>query len=120
MPAGRMPGHAYSLQIELSQTVLLMSVEQAVGAAKVFKRPRPSATGVSHAPIFHVPRCHTDLLECVAKVPRVGEVILRAPIAAMYEEDNRMRPFSRRQTHINKLAGVLSVRHAQIRIGRLL
>jgi hypothetical protein len=56
----------------------------------------------------------------VTKVARVCEVIFGAPVAAVDEEDDRMRALASGKADIDELIWVLAVRDSQVRIGRFL
>src|SRR5262249_16202258 len=97
-----------------------MPIEKTVRAAQVFKRARPSTAGISHATVLNVPCSNANLLQRIAEMAGVDQVILRAPIAAGNKQENWMWSFCRGQTHVNKLVFVLAVWNAQVRIRRLL
>ena len=109
-----MAGDAEFFQIEPGDRVILVFAQRVVGAADVFKRSGPSAAGISHATVFHIPGCDAGLLERVAKMSCVSEVVFRAPVAAVDEEDDGMWAFSRGKARVDELIGVLAVRKTQI------
>src|SRR5215472_16184125 len=112
----RVAGDAKAFQIEPRERVLLVSIEQAIRAAKVFKSTRPSTASIAHTTVLYVPACDAGLLQCIAEMAGISEIIFRAPIAAMNEENNWMGPFSRGQAHVDKLVFILSVLKPQIGI----
>lgn len=48
----------------------------------------------------------------------VGEIVFRAPVTAVNEERDRMRPIAFGHAHIQKLIRILTISEAQIGIGR--
>jgi len=92
----------------------------AVGAADVFKCSWPSAAGIAHATVFHVPGCDAGFRERVAKMSGIREIVFGAPVAAVDEEDDGMWAFSRGKARVDELIGVLAVRKTQIGPGRFL
>src|SRR5258708_20410558 len=90
-----------------------------VGGAYVLESGRPSAPRISHPPILHVPARNACLVERIAEVARVAEIVLGSPVAAMYEEQDRMRALARRHAEIDKLVRVGSVRRAQVGVWSL-
>jgi hypothetical protein len=115
-----MAGDAELFQIEPGDGIILVLAQCVVGAADVFKRSGPSAAKVSHATIFHVPGCDAGIFQRVAKMAGVSKVVLGAPEAAVDEEDDGMRAFSGGESRVDELIWVLSVRKAQIGLGRFL
>ena len=113
-------GDAELFQIEPGDGIILVLAQSAVGAADVLKRTGPSAAGISHTPVFHVPGCDAGIFQRVAKMTGVREVVFRTPEAAVDEEDDGMRAFSGGKARVNKLIGVLAVRKTQIGLGRFL
>jgi len=53
-------------------------------------------------------------------VSGVSEIVFRAPVTAVNEEDDGMRTFAGGNANVDKLTWVLAVREAQIRLGRFL
>jgi len=113
-------GDAELFQVEPGDGIILVFAQSAVGAADVFKRSGPSAAGISHATVFHVPGCDAGIFQRVAEMTGVREVVFRTPEAAVDEENDGMRAFSGGKARVNKLIGVLAVRKAQIGLGRFL
>jgi hypothetical protein len=60
-------------------------------AVDVFKRPRPTATGIAHTPIFHIPCRHADSSQSGTEMASVSEVVPGAPEAAMKEDYERVK-----------------------------
>src|SRR5579859_54560 len=118
--SGRVAGDAELFQVEPGDGIVLMFAQCTVGAADVFKRSGPSAAGIAHATVFHVPGCDAGIFQRVAKMTGVSEVILGAPEAAVNEKDDGMRAFSGGEARVDELIWVLAVRKAQIGLGRFL
>ena len=116
LAAGRMSGDAQALQVELR--AVLMESEQC--SAYVFEGTRPAPAGIAHAAILNVPRCNADLLQGMAEMPRVSEVIPGAPVAAMNEEDDWVRAVAFGHPDIDELIGVRAVGQAQVGPGRFI
>src|SRR5260221_5543280 len=91
-----------------------------VGAGDVLKCSGPAAAGIAYATVFDVPGCDTSFFQRGAKMSSIGQIVLRAPIAAVDEKDNGMRTFSRGKANIHELVWVLAVRKTEIRVGRFL
>src|SRR4051812_17412768 len=111
---GGVSGDAQPFHVEPGERIIFVCEQSTVGAADVLKCSGPSAAGIAHATIFDVPGCNANFFEGVAKMSGVSQVILGAPVAAVNEEDYRMRAFSSGNANVNKLIWVLSVREAQI------
>src|SRR6185437_10375249 len=120
LSAGGVAGYAEPFQIKLDNRVLLMPVEQTIRTADIFKSSRPSTAGISHSAVLHVPGRNAHLLQSSAKVSRISQAIARSPITAVNEKHDWMRSSAFRQTHINKLVVILSIRNAHVRIRRFL
>src|SRR5882724_12862010 len=120
MAAGGVSGDAKFFEVEFGEGIIFMCEQRAIGAADVLKSAGPAATGIPYTTIFDVPGRNADLLQRVAKVPGITEIVLRAPVAAVDEKDDGMRTFSRGKANVDELIRVLSVRKAQIGIGRSL
>jgi hypothetical protein len=118
--SGGVSGHAEPLEVEPGEEIILVYVQSTVSAADVLKGARPAATRISYTAILHVPGCDAGFFQRMAKMAGIGEIVFRAPVAAVNKEDHGMRSISRRYSHVNKLIGVLAVRKAQIGVGRLL
>src|SRR5689334_20331786 len=112
--SGRVAGDAELFQIEPGDGIVLMFAQCAVGAADILKRSGPSAAGISHATVFHVPGCDAGILQRVAKMTGVSKVVFGAPEAAVDEENDGMRASSLGKARVDELIGVLAVRKAQI------
>src|ERR1051326_1068182 len=115
VPAGGVSGDAQFFEIEFGEGIIFVCEQSTVGAADVFKCSGPSTAGITHATVFDVPGCDACFFERMAKMSGVSQIILRAPVAAVNEEDNRMRAFACGKANVNKLIWVLAVRKAQIR-----
>src|SRR6266700_1232242 len=89
-------------------------MQSVIGAANILKCSWPPASGIADAPIFDVPRSNAGFLQRGAQMASIREVVFYPPIAAMNEEYNRMRAFSRGYADVNKLVRVLAVRQPQI------
>src|SRR6478672_2804060 len=120
MAAGGMSGDAEPLEIEPGHGIVFVFAQRTVGAANVLKCSGPSAAGISEATVFDVPGGDAGLLQCVAKVSGVNEVVFGAPVAAMNKEDEGMRAFASRNANVDELIWVLAVRKAQIGVRRFL
>ena len=97
-----------------------MFAQGVVGVADVFKRSGPSAAGIPHTAVFHIPGGDAGFRERVAKMAGISEIVLGAPVAAMDEEDNGMWAISRGKARLDELIWVLAVRKTKIRGGRFL
>ena len=120
MATGGVSGDAELFEVEPRDGIIFMFAQCAIGAADILKCSGPSAAGIAHAPVLDVPGGDTGLLQGVAKMSGVSEIIFRAPIAAVNEEDDWMRAFSGRNADVNELIWVLAVREAQIGLRRFL
>ena|SRR5215831_12035499 len=118
--AGGVPGDAKSFQVEPRDGIIFVLEQSTVGLADVLKCSGPCAAGIAHATVFNVPGCDAGFLEPVAKMSCISEVIFGAPVAAVNEEDNRMRTFACGKANVDKLIWILSVRKAQISLRRFL
>jgi hypothetical protein len=118
--AGGVSGDAELFEIKFGERIIFVREQCAIGAANVLKRAGPSAAGIAHAAVFDVPSRDAGFFERVAKMSSVSQVVFGTPVAAVNEEDDRMRAFARGKTNVNKLIWVLPVRKAQIRIRRFL
>ena len=94
-----------------------MFTQGVVGAADVFKRSGPSAAGIPHTTVFHIPGGDAGFRERMAKMSGISEIVLGAPVAAMDEENDGMRAFSGGKARVDELVWVLAVRKAQIGLG---
>src|ERR1700704_2119651 len=92
-----------------------MCAQSSIGAADVFKGSRPSAAGIAHATVFHVPCGDTGFFQCLTKMAGISEIVFGAPVAAVDEKDYRMRTLSRGHSNVGELVWVLAVRETQIR-----
>lgn len=112
--SGGMASDAEFFQIEPGDGIILVFEQRVVGAADVFKSSGPSAAGISHATIFHVPACDAGIFQGVAKMTGVSEIVFGAPEATVDEENDGMRAFSGGNARLDELVWVLAVRKAQI------
>jgi hypothetical protein len=115
--SGGVAGDAELFQIEPGDGIILVFAQRSVGAADVLKSSGPSAAGISHATIFHIPGCDACIFQGVAKMAGVGKVIFGAPEAAVDEENSGMRAFSGGKARVDELIRVLAIRKAQIGLG---
>ena len=120
MAAGGVSGNAELCDVEPRDGIISVFAQCTISAADIFKGSGPSATGIAHATVFDVPGGDAGLLQCVAKVSGVNEVVFGAPVAAMNKEDEGMRAFASRNANVDELIWVLAVREAQIRLRRSL
>src|SRR5712671_1903218 len=120
MAAGRVSGDAELFEIEFGKGIVFMREQGVVGAADVLKCSGPAAAGIADATVFDVPGCDADFFQRGTKMPGISEIVLRAPVAAVDEEDNGMRTFSRGKANVDELIRVLPIRETQIGIGRFL
>ena len=120
MATGGVSGNAEFFEIEPRDGIIFVLTQRTVGAADILKGSGPSPAGVAHATVFNVPGCDAGLLERVAKMTGISEIVFGAPVSAMNEENNRMRAFARRKANVNELIWVLAIREAQIRLRRFL
>ena len=120
MASSGVSGDAEGFEIEPGNGISFVFAQCTVGATDIFKGSGPSAAGIADATVLNVPGCDAGLLERVAKVPGVSEIVFGAPVAAVDEEDDWMRAFSGGNANVNELIWVLAVRNAQIRPRRLL
>ena len=115
-----MSGDAELFEVEPGNGIIFVFAQRTVGAANVLKCSGPSAAGIAHATVLDVPGGDAGLLERVAKMSGVNQVVLGAPIAAVNKEDDRMRAISGGNTDVDELICVLAVREAEIGLGRFL
>src|SRR5580765_1174677 len=116
MAAGGVSGDAELCKIEPRDGIIFVFAQRTISAADVLKRSGPSAAGIAHAPVLDVPGGDAGLLERVAKMPGISEVVFRSPVTAVNKEDNRMRAFSGGNASVDKLFWVLTVRETLIRL----
>jgi hypothetical protein len=110
-------GDAELFQIEAGNGIILVFAQRSVGAADVLKSSGPSAAGISHATVFHVPGGDASIFQRVAKMTGVSEVVFGTPEAAVDEENDGMRALPGGKTRVDELIWVLAVRKAQIGLG---
>jgi hypothetical protein len=91
MASGGVSGNAQPFKIELGNGIIFVFAQCMVSAADVFKCSRPSAAGIAYATVFDIPGGNTGLLQRVAKMSGVSEIVLRAPVAAVNKENDWMR-----------------------------
>jgi hypothetical protein len=120
MAAGGVSGYAELFEVEPSDGIIFVLAQCAVGAADVLKCSGPSAAGIAHATIFDVPCGDAGLLERMARVSGVSEIVFRAPVTAVNKEHDWMRAFASGNANVDELIWVLAVRETQIRLGRFL
>lgn len=120
MAAGGVSGDADPLEVEPRDGIIFVFAQRTVGAADILKRSGPSAAGIAHAPVFDVPGGDAGLLERVAEMPGISEVVFRSPVTAVNKEDNWMRAFACGNANVDELIWVLAVRETLIRPGRFL
>src|SRR4051812_22366046 len=107
MAASGVSSNAEPFEIEVGNEIILVLTQCTVGAANVLKGSGPSAAGIAHATVLDVPGGDAGLLERVAKMSGISQVVLGAPVAAVNEENDRMRAFSGGNADVNKLIWVL-------------
>lgn len=120
MASGGVAGDAELFEIEPGNGIVLVFAQCVVSAANVFKRSGPSAAGISHATVLHVPGCDARVFQGMAKMTGISEIVFGAPIAAMDEKDDGMRAFSGGKARVDELIWVLAVSKTQIGLGRFL
>src|SRR3989442_1208615 len=86
LSARGMSGDAHPVEVEFSTTVIRSIAQSVKGAANIFKAAWPSAARISHAAVFNIPSGHACGFERMAKMARIGQVILGSPIAAVNKE----------------------------------
>jgi hypothetical protein len=118
LPARRMPHHRQAVQIKMESGMLLLN--KAVGGLDVLERLRPPATVtvtvIAHAPVFDIEGGDARRSQRFAEVSGMGEVILRAPKAAVDVQQSGVRPLRQRQTHLKKLIRVGAIGYALVRL----
>lgn len=119
LSARRVSGNAEVFAIELRKLVFrFLAVKEMVCAAKIMECSRPSAALVANAPVFDIQGRNAGLLQSVAEMPCVREIVFRAPVAAVNEKHELIRAFASRDTYVDELIGIIAVRNAQIGIRR--
>src|SRR5207245_1473636 len=101
--AGRVSCDAEFFEIEPRDGIIFVFTQCTISAADILKCSGPSAAGIAHATVLDVPGGDAGLLERVAKMSGVSQVVLGAPVAAVNEEDDRMWAFSGGNADVNKL-----------------
>src|SRR5262249_43902712 len=109
LPAGRVPGHAETLEVELRAWLFSLPQQGVIGAADVLKSAWPSPTGMAQGALSHIRGGNPGSLWRGAGVPRGGEIVPGAPIPAVNEEDHRMRRFGCGKAQLDELIGVGTV-----------
>jgi hypothetical protein len=117
MASGGVAGDAEPFHIEPGDGIILVFEQCMVRATDVLKSSGPSAAGIPHATIFHVPGGDASIFQRVAKMTGVSEVVFGAPEAAVDEENDGMRAFSDGKARVDELIGVVAIRKAQVRLG---
>src|SRR6476646_8962090 len=120
MATSGMSGDAELCEIEPRDGIIFVFAQRTISAANILKSSGPSAAGIAHATVFDVPGGDAGLLERVAKMPGISEVVFGAPVTAVNKEDNWMRAFSGGNASVDKLIWVLTVRETLIRLRWLL
>lgn len=80
------------------------------------ERPGPSTTWVAHPPVFECPRGDARPRQRVGERRNVIEGEVRAPAAAMQNDDDRMRSVTARQPQVAELERIVPVRNAHQRL----
>ena len=102
-----MPHHDEPIEFQRIAFCNLRNKPEAVG--DVLECSGPAATGIAHPPIFQAPGRDTAGGESSANVPGMGEIILRAPEATVYENGNRMRAFAGGPAQVGELVRVSAI-----------
>ena len=119
LATGGMSGNAEASEIELRKFAFrFIAMHEMVCAAKIVERSRPSAARIANAPVFDVVCRDAGHFQSMAEMARVREIVFRAPVAAMNEKHDWMRPIAFGQANIHKLIRVLAVGEAQIGVRR--
>ena len=87
------------------------------GLYDIVKRARPAAALLAHPAILDVPHGKASFGQRQAKDIGVVEAVPRPPVAAMDEDDHRMRPLTRRQPEIAELIGVRPIPDLPVCLG---
>src|SRR5579864_8321937 len=87
--------------VEMKTLADLLQILEAM--RDVFKRARPSSTGIAHTPILHVPRRVTGLGQRGTQMSSMSQVVTRPPESAMDVDHHGMRSWPTRDAQIGKV-----------------
>ena len=104
LPSGRVPDRGNAREIERRLDV----GERVDSGGHVQERLRPPASAADAA-VLEVPRGEAVRGQVEAEPLHERAVVLRAPVPAVHDDGNRMRPGARRQEELADLAGTAAV-----------
>lgn len=116
LATGGMSGDAEAIEVEMKEFIVI-TMKQPKCAANVGEASRPPAARIANTAVFDVACSDACLFQSVAEMACIGEVVFRAPVAAVDEKHDCVRAATARHTHLDKLVGIFAVSEAQIGFG---
>ena len=87
--------------------------------ADILKRARPAATWLAGAAILDIPGREARRGQRGADEPKVGQIVARAPVAAMNTDHDWVRPMPGGNAQVAELLGSGAICDALVGVGRL-
>ena len=112
LSSGGMPHYRQPFQVQGEFEVRLAN--EPVRRSNVSKGSGPSTALIPDATVLHIERRHARQPQRRAKMSGMCQVVLRAPIAAVDVQHNRVRSPSFRDAHFEELIWVRSIGRAQL------